>query len=159
MVDSISSDVEVEEQQLNAKAALQDQTVRNDELVAAPNKASKALLEFSQGLKAEDEKLRSVKAKFTEIYRTPESKRFQEEFELFCREELEMLPIPDSENGAMNDLKMLLNRQDKLLNEMKNDHRQLTETCETLKKKLQQEGHDKYILKTYVLRQIDLLDH
>lgn len=148
----------MEEQQLDSKAALQDQTVRNDELVAALNKASKALLEFNQGLKAEDEKLRSVKAKFTEIYRTPESKRFQDQFELFCKEKA-MLPIPDSENGAINDLKVLLKGKDRVLDEMKNDHRKLIETCEKLKKKLQQEGHDKNILKTYVLRQIDLLDH
>lgn len=188
MVDSISSDVEVEEQQLNAKAALEDQAVRNDKLVAALSTASKALSELDQLLKAEDEELSTVKTKFNEIQWAPGNKRFEDDLtaqlslkqdlitsvssalestkpllsesegkahkmqqdlvELFCKVKLAMLPIPDSENGAINDLKLLMNGKDKVLDEMKNDNRQLTETCETLKVKLEQEGHDKNILNT-----------
>lgn len=176
----------MDEKQLDAKAALQDQIVRNGKLVAALSKASQALSEFNQRLKAKDEELRSVKTKFMEIQGAPGSKRFQydltaelrlkhdritaisSELEstqrllseseckvqklhqdlvgLFCKVKLAMLPIPDSENAAINDLQVQLDGKDKMLDEMKSDNREITEICEGLKMKLQQEGHDRNIL-------------
>lgn len=188
----------MDEQQIDAKAALQDQVARNDKLVATLNKASKALSEYDQRLKAKDEELRSVKAKFMEIQGAPGSKRFQDDLTaelrlkhdrittlsselestqrllsesegkvhklkqdlvgLFCKVKMAMLPIPDSENAAINYLQEQLDGKEKMLDEIKNDNRQIIEICEGLKMQLQQEGHDRNILNTWVLP-IDLLDH
>lgn len=188
MVDCDSLFSDVEEQQIDAKAALQEQMVRNDKLVATLREAGKALLDFEQRLKAKDEELRSIKTKFIEIQGAPGSKRFQDDLiaqlrlkhdritaisselestqrllsesegkarklqqdlvGLCCKVKLAMLPIPDEENGTNNKLQVMLDGKDKMLDEMQKDNEQLTEICENLKVKFEQEGHNKNILNT-----------